>query len=138
MSKTKGNYIKIEKLLKIIKNEGVLIEIEDRGDWYDYGVFNHGEIMNYINKSDNMLWDVVIPGYSRRIKPGNEYISNIIIGILYLSTGNHKIFMRINEDRYGGYDKEKSKRDVKRFCKNYIESWREKNIKGELKLLSKY
>ena len=46
--------------------------------------------------------------------------------------------MRINEDRYGGYDKEKSKRDVKRFCKNYIESWREKNIKGELKLLSKY
>ena len=73
--------------------------IEDRDGWYEYGVINNGEIIEYINKADNDPWDVVIPGYSRRIKPGNEYISNDIIGILYLSSGNHKIFMRIKEKK---------------------------------------
>ena len=134
----KRNYIKIEKLLKVIKG-GVKIVIEDRDGWYDYGVINNGEIIEYINRADNDPWDVVIPGYSRRINPGNEYISNDIIGILYLSTGNHKIFMRIEEKRYGGYNRGKSERDVKRYCKNYIDKWgEEKNISGHFVLMSKY
>ena len=90
-------------------------------------VINNGEIIEYINRADNDPWDVVIPGYSRRIKPGNEYISNDIIGILYLSSGNHKIFMRIKERRYGDYNK-KSERDVKRYCKNYIDRWEKRKI----------
>ena len=135
----KRNYIKIEKLLKVMKKGGVRIVIEDRDGWYEYGVINNGEIIEYINKADNDPWDVVIPGYSRRIKPENEYISNDIIGILYLSTGNHKIFMRIDETRYGDYDSKKSKRDVKRYCKNYIDRWgEEKNISGHFLLMSKY
>ena len=32
----KSKYIEIEDLLKIIKKNGVLIEIEDRGKWRDY------------------------------------------------------------------------------------------------------
>jgi len=136
---SKRNYIKIEKLLKVMKKGGVKIVIEDRDGWYEYGVINNGEIIEYINRADNDPWDVVIPGYSRRIKPGNEYISNDIIGILYLSTGNHKIFMRIKEKRYGGYNRGKSERDVKKYCKNYIERWgEEKNISGHFVLMSKY
>jgi len=135
----KKNYIKIEKLLKVIRKGGVKIVIEDRDGWYEYGVINNGEIIEYINKSDNDPWDVVMPGYSRRIKPGNEYISNDIIGILYLSSGNHKIFMRIEEKRYGGYDRRKSERDVKKYCKKYIECWgEEKKISGHFVLMSKY
>jgi hypothetical protein len=135
---SKKKYIKIEKLLKIMKKGGVKIVIEDRGGWYEYGVINNGEIIEYINRADNDPWDVVIPGYSIRIKPDNEYISsfNDIIGIFYLSSGNHKIFMRIEETRYGGYDIKKSKRDVNRYCKNYIDRWgEEKKISGRLVLL---
>ena len=114
-------YIEIENLVKIINKKGVLIEIEDRGNWKDYGIFNHAEIINYINKADNDPWDVVIPGYSRRIKHGNKYTTKDIIGILYLSNGNHKIFIRINENKYGGFNSLKMNRDIKKFCKNYAE-----------------
>ena len=122
--------IKIHNLIKLIKKNGVEIEVEDRGNWKDYGIFNHAEVLKYINEADGDLWDIVIPGYKRRLKPGNKYVTKKIIGILFLSSGNHKIFMKINEKRYGGCDNNKIKRDINRFIKNY---WKENQLDYDYK-----
>ena len=84
-----------------------------------------------MNPHDNCLWDAIIPGYKKSLKGGTKYKTDSIIGIYYLENGNHKIAIKINEN---GYDKNKSRRDLQRYIKNY-----KKNIpvKGEWIGLSK-
>ena len=120
---------------KILKNkQSLTIEIEDRKKlgYNTHGMNNHGEFLNYMNPHDNCLWDAIIPGYKKSLKAGTKYKTDSIIGIYYLENGNHKIAIKINEN---GYDKNKSRRDLQRYIKNY-----KKNIpvKGEWIGLSKY
>jgi len=116
-----------QKILKRIFREPVKIIIEHRvkNRQQTYGIINHYEIEGYTNPADGDFWDVVIPGYSHKIRT-TEFYTNDVIGVFILESGNHKIFMKIN---YPGYNSQKSHRDILKYCEEYI---RINNIKGKM------
>jgi hypothetical protein len=116
-----------QKILKRIFREPVKIIIEHRvkNRQQTYGIINHYEIEGYTNPADGDFWDVVIPGYSHKIRT-NKFYTNDVIGIFILDSGNHKIFMKIN---YPGYNSQKSRRDISKYCKEYT---RINNINGKM------
>jgi hypothetical protein len=116
-----------QKMMKRIFQGPVKIIIEHRikNRQQTYGIINHYEIEGYTNPADGDFWDVVIPGYSHKIRT-NEFYTNNIIGVFILESGNHKIFMKIN---YPGYNPQKSHRDILKYCEEYI---RINNIKGKM------
>ena len=116
-----------QKILKRIFRNPVKIIIEHRvkNRQQTYGIINHYEIEGYTNPADGDFWDVVIPGYSHKIRT-TEFYTNDIIGVFILESGNHKIFMKIN---YPGYNYQKSHRDILKYCEEYI---RINNIKGKM------
>lgn len=115
------------KMMKRIFRNPVKIIIEHRikNNQQTYGIINQYEIEGYINPADGDFWDVVIPGYSHKIRTA-EFYTNDIIGIFILESGNHKIFMKIN---YPGYNSQKSRRDIIKYCKEYTQI---NNIRGKL------
>ena len=116
-----------QKMMKRIFQGPVKIIIEHRikNRQQTYGIINHYEIEGYTNPADGDFWDVVIPGYSHKIRT-TEFYTNDVIGIFILESGNHKIFMKIN---YPGYNSQKSHRDILKYCEEYI---RINNIKGKM------
>ena len=116
-----------QKMIKRIFRDPVKIIIEHRikNRQQTYGIINQYEIEGYINPADGDFWDVVVPGYSHKIRT-TEFYTNDVIGIFILESGNHKIFMKIN---YQGYNSQKSRRDILKYCKEYT---RINNINGKL------
>ena len=113
------------EFLKLIsKKKKFKIIIEDRKTlgFHNYGIDNHAEFINYHNPHDNCLWDAVIPGYKKQLPIDRIYITKDIIGVLWLSNGNHKIFVRLNTYNYQ-FDIKSIDADIKRFIriKNNIE-----------------
>ena len=104
-------------IIKLNKRKLKLI-MEDRKkiNAFDYGIENHAEIINFINNADNDPWDVVIPGYKKKIDVHKVFKSNYIIGVLFLENNNSKIFMKVNHPRYS---KTKARNDIKKFIRNY-------------------
>ena len=118
--------ITLPKLLKKIKQNNVTIEIEKRllsKGWYDYGFKkNHGFIVGNKNSSDNKEWDVLIFGYKNlNLYYGQRYKINKILGIIFLSDGNHKLIPTIPYKR--GFDKNLYKKQVNKFIRNYKKRW---------------
>ena len=74
-----------------------------------YGIINHGSLSN--NK-----FDIIIPGYTKKIDSKYVY-SKGIIGILWLSDGNHKIFINIE---HNGFDYNKCNDDSKKYINEYL------------------
>jgi len=107
----------LSKFLKILNRKKLELKIEHRvkKGINTYGVINQAEFKKYINPADNDLWDIVIPGYNYKIRKKN-FLTNDIIGIFYLDSGNHKFFMRID---HPGFSKKKSTKDIKIYIKNY-------------------
>lgn len=116
-----------QKMIKRIFRDPVKIIIEHRvkNRQHTYGIINQYEIEGYTNPADGDFWDVVIPGYSHKIRT-TEFYTNDVIGIFILESGNHKIFMKIN---YPGYNSQKSRRDISKYCKEYT---RINNINGKM------
>ena len=119
--------ISLQNIIKRIFKKPVKIIIEHRRKhgYEIYGVINQYEIEGYINPADGDFWDVVIPGYSKKIRQ-KEFYTNDIIGVFVLESNNHKIFMRVN---YPGYNKNKSTHDISKYCKEYTQINR---IKGKM------
>jgi hypothetical protein len=109
-------------IIKLNKRKLKLI-MEDRKkiNAFDYGIENHAEIINFINNADNDPWDVVIPGYKKKIDVHKVFKSNYIIGVLFLENNNSKIFMKVNHPRYS---KTKARNDIKKFIRNYYKQWK--------------
>ena len=107
-----------QKMMKRIFQGPVKIVIEHRvkNRLQTYGIINQYEIEGYTNPADGDFWDVVVPGYSHKIRT-NQFDTNDVIGVFILESGNHKIFMKIN---YPGYEKNKSIDDILTYCKEYI------------------
>ena len=109
--------ITLTNLMKLFSKGPLHIKMEHRIKlgYYTYGIINQGELPKYINTSDQDKWDVIIPGYSYKIRKENFH-SNDIIGIYLLKNGNHKIFMRIS---HPGFDSNRSKKDIQTYLENY-------------------
>jgi len=105
----------------ISKKKKFQIIIEDRKKFgfRTYGIDNHAEFINYHNPHDNCLWDAVVPGYKEQLPFDKIYITKDIIGVLWLSNGNHKIFVRLNTKNYG-FNIKSIEKEIKKFIKNYI------------------
>ncbi len=105
----------------ISKKKKFSVIIEDRKGlgFKTYGIDNHAEFINYHNPHDNCLWDAVVPGYKNQLPFDKIYITKDIIGVLWLSNGNHKIFVRLNTKNYG-FNIKSIEKEIKKFIKNYI------------------
>ena len=119
----------------LLKNNNFNIQIEDRvGLGYKtYGIKNHGEFKDYMNPHDNCLWDAIIPGYNDVLDKNKIYKTRQILGMLWLSDGNHKIAIKIGRN---GYDKKKAQKDINTYVTNYLKNYfkrkkSEKNIYGK-------
>lgn len=112
------------KFFKVLSNNkaDLKVEIEDRvGLGYrTYGIKNHAEFIEYMNPHDNCLWDAIIPGYDEVINKKSIYKSKKVLGILWLSDGNHKIAIRIGKR---GYNKQKAQKDINTYVTNYLKGY---------------
>ena len=111
-----------KKFLNLIKKKkkfNLLIENRKLLGFKMYGIKNHAEFVDYHNPHDNCLWDAVIPGYKENLPFDKNYKSKEIIGVLWLSDGNHKIFVKLFTNKYG-FNEQIIKNDIKKYIKNYI------------------
>ena len=96
MKKDYVDYVDFEEVRYNLKDNPqkltILIENRQKLKWREYGIHNHGELLNMRNKADDDLWDVVIPAYSYRINPGTKHNIGYIYGVFWIGNGNHKIF----------------------------------------------
>jgi hypothetical protein len=108
--------MEFKKLLQNLQEVPHRITMENRPKlkYKTFGVVNQAEFP-YINSSDNMPWDAVIPGYKHTILK-KEFYTNTILAILLLSNGNHKLFMKIS---HPGYTEKQAKRDMDKYKKQY-------------------
>ena len=118
-------FVTFQQLLHKIKN-GVTVEIEKRDQgtgWYDYGYkMSHAFIVGLKNRADNEEWDVMVLGYQRpNFSYGDQFQTNIVLGIVFVSDGNHKLLMKVPYKR--GFDKNLYKYQVYRFMQNYSKRW---------------
>ena len=127
----KKKFISLTKILNIIENEGVDIEIENRRslDLNTYKTRNHAEILNLWNKADNCLWDVQLLGYNEQFSYNSIYYTNKILGYIKMPNNNDKILLKLTNK---GWSKDKFLRDVKRYIYEYNKT---NNIKGTLILI---
>ena len=59
--------ITLNRLLDLIREDGIIVKIENRIPYKDYGFpNNHAEVLNYINDADGDLWDTMIFGYNKQ------------------------------------------------------------------------
>ena len=63
-----------------MKKGGVKIVIEDRDGWYEYGVINNGEIIEYINKEENNVENVG-PSEIKILIEGVRAVMDLVIAI---------------------------------------------------------
>ncbi len=115
--------INIFDLIVKLNKRKLKLAMEDRNKFngFEYGIKNHAEIINFINNADNDPWDVVIPGYKKKIDVNKFFKSNYIIGVLFLENNNSKIFMKVD---YPGYSKTRARTDIKKFIINYYKKWK--------------
>ena len=113
-----GEYITLDKLLFRIKMDGVMVEMEDRNKlgYNNYGVTNHGEILEYWNNADKMLWDTMIFGYKEPFNFYTKFKTKKLLGYIWTSTGNHKIILKL-KDR--GFGKKRFKEQLNTYIQNY-------------------
>mgnify|MGYP006139754379 CR=1 FL=1 len=108
--------VSLAKLLRDFSQHRCVFE--NRPTKYKFGTLNYGEIPGTLNSADGDPWDVFAPGYSYSLRTGKEYKPIGILGIFYLSNGNHKIAVRLS---IPGFDKIKAMNEIKRYCKRYSE-----------------
>lgn len=111
-----SKYVSLRKLLFMLRDP-LHIAMEDREKlgYRTYGIKNQAEFPTLLNRSDNDPWDVILPGYKKRIRK-KHFCAHVVIGILYVSNGNHKLFMRIP---YPGYSSKQAKIDMNVYKAEY-------------------
>lgn len=101
----------MKNIISILKNPTkIYLKNMNKLKYKHYGVINHGTLLN------NNEFDIIIPGYTNKINSTYVY-SKDIIGILWVSDGNHKIFINIEHD---GFNYNKCNDDSKKFINEYL------------------
>ena len=106
--------MEFKNFLQKLRKVPLRLVMENRSKYETYGVVNQAEFP-YINRSDNMYWDAVIPGYKHTILK-KDFYTNTILAILLLSNGNHKLFMKIS---HPGYTEKQAKKDMVKYKNQY-------------------
>ncbi len=104
----------------------ILIEDRKKLKWREYGIPNHGELLNMRNEADGDLWDIVIPAYNYRIEPGTKHKIGDIYGVFWIGNGNHKIFCSL---KGLPNNPKKINSDIERYINTYSKHLIKKNIK---------
>ena len=125
----KKNYVDFKEVIYNLTHTpqklNILIEDRKKLKWREYGIYNHGELLNMRNKADGDLWDVVIPAYNYRIKPNTIHNIENIYGILWIRNGNHKIFCSLKNLKN---DPTKINSDIEKYINIYSKHLIKKNI----------
>jgi len=94
------------------------LEIENRKSLNDYGFpTNNATILGYINPADNDLWDALLFGYKHKFKYDEKYKTNQLIGIIWISDGNHKLLFKIPGMQ--GFSKARYKKEINKYITKY-------------------
>jgi hypothetical protein len=106
-----------KNILNILKKPTeIYLENKNKLKYKNYGIINYGSLSDNINEDDNEQLNIIIPGYANKIVSNHVY-SKDVIGILWLSDGNHKIFINIDHD---GFDCQKSTNDTNKYINEYL------------------
>lgn len=129
MKKDYVDYVDFEEVRYNLKDNPqkltILIENRQKLKWREYGIHNHGELLNMRNKADDDLWDVVIPAYSYRINPGTKHNIGYIYGVFWIGNGNHKIFCSLKDLEN---DPNKINSDIEKYINIYRKYLNKRNI----------
>lgn len=124
-----SKYVDFEVVVYNLKytpqNINILIEDRQNLKWREYGIHNHGEILNMRNEADGDLWDIVIPAYNYRIPPNSIHKIEYIYGILWIENGNHKIFCSLKDLKN---NPNRINSDIKKYINIYSKHLIKKNI----------
>ena len=96
--------------------KGRAIVLENRSESHLYGVKNYGDCPGLWNKSDGDPWDVVVPGYEKRLPFKTPFKVTGVIGALFMKNGNHKTFVKIAEE---GFDGDRCSKDIQMYVEKY-------------------
>ena len=131
-------YIELEDLLKIIQKKEMKLETEKKYRKINYGYpNNHVEILNFINKVDNDLWDGLVLGYKNFNYPrGTVFKSNKLLGIIWVENGNHKLIFKIPYMR--NFSESRLKLDINKFIKEYTKINKLKTVYLDLTKFKNY
>lgn len=108
--------ITIDKLLEEI-DKGILIKVEKRGI-FNYGFpYCHFEIPAYINPADGDPWDVMVFGYTEKFDYDETFHTNKLVGIIFITGGNHKLIFKIPGRK--SFSQSKFDKDLRKYMSNY-------------------
>jgi hypothetical protein len=99
--------------------QGREIVLENRSESHLHGVKNYGDCPGLWNKADGDPWDVVVPGYDKRLAFKTPFKVTEVIGALFMKNGNHKTFVKISES---GFDNDRCSEDIRTYVMNYPKS----------------
>lgn len=108
---------------ELFRNEREIV-LENRSETHLHGVKNYGDCPQLWNRADGDPWDIVLPGYDKRLPFKTEFKVTDVIGTLFLKNGNHKTFVRID---YKGFDEDRCIKDINSYVEKYPKAM---NIKG--------
>ena len=127
-----SGFVTFNQLVREIE-QGREIKLEDRKEKYLHGLKNYGECPGLYNRADGDCWDIAVPGYHDSLVK-KEYIPQEIIGVLFLSDGNHKMCVKIDEP---GFDPVRCAKDIETYKKGCEDTkgitayWKTNIVAGE-------
>lgn len=136
MSACRRFYRSEHVLRNLITNTNIPIRLEYRPSRYMFGLLNYGEIPGYYNRADKDPWDVFAPGYKRRLEC-KAYQVTRVLGVLWMSNGNHKIAVRVDAP---GFDEAASRKEIDLYERTYVCKMQRRRdmrgLKGEYRPIS--
>tara|TARA_B100000683_G_scaffold270059_1_gene308300 strand:+ start:127 stop:624 length:498 start_codon:yes stop_codon:yes gene_type:complete len=99
--------------------------LENRPLKWLYGLKNYGDIPAWINPADGDPYDVLVPGYDRRLPFNKPMVATSIIGVLWLENCNHKLAVRTDAP---GFDGNLALKQISDYAHNYQKRVK---VKGE-------
>lgn len=108
-------FVSLETVLRNLRGKHVVME--HRPKRYKFGCVNYGEVVpNWYNPADGDKYDVVAPEYDHTLPIKTAFQVTSVLGILWLSNGNHKIFVKID---HPGYQHARAMEEIHRFSHEY-------------------
>lgn len=104
----------------VAHDEGHPLVLERRPARYMFGLRNYGEFPHSgRNRADGDCFDGFCPGYATSLPTGRPYRVTGVLGVLWMSNGNHKIAVRVDQP---GYSARRAEREIRRYATRYTDA----------------